>query len=216
MRRPLRLLLILAIAAVAVPLVPFLVCGARLDHAVARWLDPLPTAPVLAAIEIGVLAADLLLPVPSSMVATLGGAKLGIPLGTLCAWLGMTAGSMAGWWLGRVTGRRALAGLAEDEREGLLGQQRRWGPLAVVVSRPLPLVAEAAAILAGATGMGWREFLLAAGGGNLAIALVWSIAGALGQQADSLQWMLIGSLVVPVFITWLTLRRNLQTPSRKL
>ena len=123
---------------------------------------------------------------------------------------------MAGWWLGRFAGGRALAGLAEDEREGLLGQQRRWGPLAVVVSRPLPLVAEAAAILAGATGMGWREFLLAAGGGNLAIALVWSIAGALGQQADSLQWMLIGSLVVPVFITWLTLRRNLQTPSRKL
>jgi uncharacterized membrane protein YdjX (TVP38/TMEM64 family) len=216
MRRPLRLLLILALAAVAVPLVPFLVYGTRLDHAVARLLDPLPSPPVLAAIEMGVLAADLLLPVPSSMVATLGGAQLGIALGTLCAWIGMTIGSMAGWWLGRSAGGRALAGLADDERERLLGQQRRYGPLAVVLSRPLPLVAEAAAIMAGATGMGWREFLLAAGSGNLAIALVWSIAGAMGRDADSLQWMLIGSLVVPVVITWLVLRRNMQTPSREL
>lgn len=216
MRRPLRLLLILAVAAVAVPLVPFLVYGTRLDHAVARLLDPLPSPPVLAAIEMGVLAADLLLPVPSSMVATLGGAKLGIALGTLCAWIGMTIGSMAGWWLGRTAGGRALAGLTDDERERLLGQQRRYGPLAVVLSRPLPLVAEAAAIMAGVTGMGWREFLLAAGSGNLAIALVWSIAGALGRDADSLQWMLIGSLVVPVLITWLVLRRNMQTPSREL
>ena len=216
MRRPLRLLLILALAAVAVPLVPFLVYGTRLDHAVERLLDPLPSPPVLAAIEMGVLAADLLLPVPSSMVATLGGAKLGIALGTLCAWIGMTIGSMAGWWLGRTAGGRALAGLADDERERLLGQQRRYGPLAVVLSRPLPLVAEAAAIMAGATGMGWREFLLAAGSGNLAIALVWSIAGAMGRDADSLQWMLIGSLVVPVVITWLVLRRNMQTPSREL
>jgi len=74
----------------------------------------------------------------------------------------------------------------------------------------------AAAIMAGATGMKWREFLLAAGSGNLAIALVWSVAGAMGRQADSLQWMLVGSLVVPVMITWFMLRRNMQTPSREL
>ena len=64
--------------------------------------------------------------------------------------------------------------------------------------------------------MKWREFLLAAGSGNLAIALVWSVAGAMGRQADSLQWMLVGSLVVPVMITWFMLRRNMQTRSREL
>jgi hypothetical protein len=64
--------------------------------------------------------------------------------------------------------------------------------------------------------MGWREFLVAAGSGNLAIALVWSIAGALGRQADSLQWVLVASLAVPAGITWLVMRRNLQTRSRTL
>lgn len=216
MHRPLRLLLILALVAVAVPLVPFLAFGTRLDHAVARWLDPLPAPPVLATIEVGVLAADLLLPVPSSMVATLGGAHLGIAIGTACAWLGMTAGAMAGWWLGHTAGAASLSRLTAEEQERLRRQQRRYGPLAVVLTRPLPLVAEAAAIMAGAAGMGWRDFLVAAGSGNLAIAIVWSVAGAIGRQADSLQWVLVGSLAVPVVITWLVLRRNLQTPSREL
>ena len=61
-----------------------------------------------------------------------------------------------------------------------------------------------------------RDFLLAAGSGNLAIALVWSIAGAVGREADALQWMIVAALVVPVAVTWLVLRRNMQTQSRKL
>lgn len=216
MHRPLRILLILAAMAVAVPLVPFIAFGTRLDHLVAHWLDPLPAAPMLAAIEVGVLAADLLLPVPSSMVATLGGAHLGVFVGTVCGWLGMTAGALLGWWLGHTAGAASLASLTADEHERLATQQRRFGPLAIVLTRPLPLVAEAAALMAGAAGMGWREFLVAAGSGNLAIALVWSIAGALGRQADSLQWVLVASLAVPAGITWLVMRRNLQTRSRTL
>ena len=216
MCRPLRLLIVIALAAVAVPLVPFLAFGTRLDHAVAGWLDPLPSPPVLAALEVGVLAADLLLPVPSSMVATLGGAQLGVILGTACAWLGMTAGALAGWWLGRTAGAASLSSLSLEERDLLTPHQARLAPLVIVLTRPLPLLAEAAALMAGATGMNCRRFLLAAGSGNLAIALVWSWAGGLGRQADSLQWVLVASLAVPVAITWLALRRGLQTTSLKL
>jgi uncharacterized membrane protein YdjX (TVP38/TMEM64 family) len=101
MPRATRLLVVTVLAAVAVPLVPLAVFGMRLDAWVAAWLATEPPAPMLAAAEVGVLAADILLPVPSSLVATFGGAVLGIPLGTLCAWLGMTIGSLAGWALGR-------------------------------------------------------------------------------------------------------------------
>ena len=207
MRRSLRLLLLLALAAVAVPLVPFLACGARLDALVAGWLDPPPPAPILAALEVGVLAADLLLPVPSSMVATLGGAALGVGVGTGCAWLGMTAGACCGWWLGHSTAGRALAGLAADDRAALARQERRLGPLLVVLTRPLPLVAEAAALFAGAAGMPLPRFLAAAGGGNLAIAFAWSLAGGLGRDAAALQWMLVASLVVPAACALFAVRR---------
>ena len=126
------------------------------------------------------------------------GAELGIAAGTACAWLGMTLGSLAGWWLGRTAGQRALAGLEADERAGLEVRHRRLGPLLIVLTRPVPLLAEAATLLAGATGMRFRDFLAAAALGNLAVALAWSIAGRLGQKADSLQWVLVASLAVPV------------------
>jgi membrane protein DedA with SNARE-associated domain len=208
MRRSLRLLLLLAVAAVAVPLVPFVACGTRIDTLVADWLDPLPPPPLLAALEVGVLAADLLLPVPSSMVATLGGASLGIVVGTVCAWIGMTAGAVAGWWLGRRSAGRTLERLDATDRAALARQERRMGPLLVVLTRPLPLVAEATALFAGAARMPLPTFLAAAAGGNLAIAFAWSLAGSLGRSADSLPWVLAASLAVPVAVALLAVRRR--------
>lgn len=208
MRRTLRILLVVALAAVAVPLVPFLACGTRIDALVADWLDPPPPAPVLAALEVGVLATDLLLPVPSSMVATLGGASLGIVVGTLCAWAGMTIGAALGWWLGRTAAGRTLDALDAADRAALASQERRLGPLLVVLTRPLPLVAEATSLFAGATGMPLPTFLAAAAGGNLAIAFAWSLAGSLGREAGSLPWVLAASLAVPVAVALAALRRR--------
>lgn len=208
MSRTARLLISLAVAAVAVPLVPWLVCGTRLDHAVAAWLDPPPSAPVVAAAEIGVLAADILLPVPSSLVTTLGGASLGLAVGTACGCLGMTLGSMAGWMIGRITGSRSLARIDASARAALAARERRFGPLVVVLTRPLPILAEATAILAGATGMPWGAFLAAAAPANLAIAFAWSLAGTLGREADSLQWAAIAALAVPAAVAAVVAIRN--------
>ena len=207
MQRPLRLLLLLALAAVAVPLVPFLAFGTRLDHLVAGWLDPPPAAPMLAVLEVGVLAADLLLPVPSSMVATLGGATLGIAVGTACAWLGMTLGAAVGWAVGRAFGHRAVTTLDAADRRDLERRERRYGPLVLVATRPVPLLAEAVAILAGAAGMPLRTFLAWTSAGNLAVAAAWSAAGGLGKELDAVQWMVAGSLVLPVVLAWLVSRR---------
>lgn len=228
MRRPLQILLGLTALAVAVPLVPFLAFGARLDHAIATWLDPPPSPAVLAAAEVGILAVDILLPVPSSAVATLGGAHLGIPLGTACGCLGMTLGAITGWGLGRIAGRTAVTRLDDDARASLTAQEKsepQWaaldgvqgllGPVLVVITRPLPLIAEAAAIMAGAAAMPFRSFVAAAASGNLVIALAWSVAGALGREGDSLQWMLIWSLIVPVTLTWLWIHARVQSPTKE-
>ncbi len=209
MSRSSRLLVVLVAAAIAVPLVPWLIWGARLDHAVADWLDPPPPPTLLAAMEVGVLAADILLPVPSSLVVTLGGATLGVVAGTACAWIGMTIGSLAGWLLGRVAGARRVADLDADDREAIARRERRFGPLVIVLTRPLPILAEAAALMAGAAGMPWKTFLIAAASGNLAIAFAWSLAGALGRDADSLQWVSIASLAVPAGLAWGFSRRRL-------
>ncbi|MDQ3677520.1 MAG: VTT domain-containing protein, partial [Actinomycetota bacterium] len=55
----------------------------------------------------------------------------------------------------------------------------RWGALAVVVSRPVPIAAETLALLAGASPLPWRRFLPAAALGSLPPALLYAAAGAL-------------------------------------
>jgi uncharacterized membrane protein YdjX (TVP38/TMEM64 family) len=209
MHRSLRFLVVLTLAAVAVPLASFAAFGSRFDHAIAAWLDPPPPRHLLAIAEVGILAVDLFLPVPSSLVATLGGASLGMLAGTACAWLGMTLGSLAGWALGRALGGR-MAGASADgavpPASPLAGI--RLGPLFVVVTRPLPLVAEAAALFAGGAGMRCMDFLVAAAAGNLAIAAAWTAAGAYGVRSDSLQWMLMAAIAAPVLAAWLVARRR--------
>jgi len=88
----------------------------------------------MAAMEVAVLAVDLLLPVPSSMVATLGGAELGVVTGTACAWLGLTISAVAGWWLGRRAGGLALERLDPAERAALQRHEQRIGPLGIARS----------------------------------------------------------------------------------
>lgn len=204
MRRATRLLLLLVVVAILVPVIPFLLFGTRLDTLVAGWLDPPPSLPVLAMLEVGVLAGDLLLPVPSSVVATFGGARLGVALGTLCAWSGMTIGALVGWWLGRRAGGRALDGLAADDRATITRGHERLGPLLVVLTRPLPLLAEATALAAGGTGMPLRTFLPAVGIGNAVIAATWSALGALGR--DDLSLVMLVALVAPVALVWAIVR----------
>ena len=203
-----RLLMLLVVVGVAVPLIPFLAFGTRLDEWILDWITPPPAPGVLALLEVGVLAVDLLLPVPSSVVATLGGATLGVAAGTVCAWVGMTAGSLAGWWLGRAAGGRALNRLAAEDLQMLQQQERRLGPMLVVLTRPVPLLAEAAALVAGAAGMPLRDFFLAAATGNGLLALVWSALGAAGREAGSLPMALLAALVLPVALAWLVVRRQ--------
>lgn len=206
MRRATRLLLLLALAALLVPLVPFLLFGTRLDRIVAGWLDPPPSPPLLALMETGILAVDLLLPVPSSVVATLGGATLGVPLGSACAFTGMTIGAVVGWWLGRRAGGRALDSLDADDRGAILRGSSRLGPVLVVLTRPLPLLAEAAALAAGGAGMSFRTFFTAAAAGNAVIAIAWSALGAAGRDGDALSVAMLVALVVPVALAFAIVR----------
>ena len=61
---------------------------------------------------------------------------------------------------------------------------KRWGALAVLVSRPVPIIAETIGILAGTTPMGWSRFLLSVLLGNLPPAILYAFAGASAKNAS--------------------------------
>ena len=194
--------LVIVCLALLVPIVPFLVFGDRLEAQIAAWLDPPPSSALVAALTVALLAGDILLPVPSSLVSTAAGAQLGVLAGTAASWLGMTLGALAGFILARSWGRGLVARLSsvEDiERLDQLG--RRYGAAMLIIARALPVLAEASVLLAGVARVEWRWFLLTVGLGNLGIALVYSLLGQFARSQGELPWALAASIALPLVAT---------------
>ncbi|HEX3033188.1 MAG TPA: VTT domain-containing protein [Bacillota bacterium] len=121
---------------------------------------------------------DIFLPVPSSLVMICNGAVFGLLFGTILSLLGGMGSVLLGFALGRrgspLLSRNATAG--EHSRAKALVS--RWGAAAIIVTRPIPILAESVIIMAAMSSMGWRPMTFAALIGLLPIALLYAATGA--------------------------------------
>ena len=144
--------------------------------------DPTPwmnRGGVLAAtVGVGLLIADVLLPVPSSLVMVAHGALFGVVLGTVLSLLGSVGAALFGFALGRRGGGLLERMVSREERTRADRLLNRYGALAIIVTRPIPLLAETVAIMAGASSLGWGRVTLAALAGSLPPALLYALTGA--------------------------------------
>ena len=171
-----RLLLIAAV--LAVPVVPFLFFGDTLETRITEWLDAELSPGTVAWAVIGLLASDILLPVPSSVVSTFAGRMLGFWVGAGASWCGMTLGAAIAFWLVRVFGRPLAARLSSDQELARTDDlASRWGVFVLVLARPIPVLAEASVLLMGTTRLAWWQFLIAVGLSNLGIAAAYAALG---------------------------------------
>lgn len=157
--------LLVVVIALALPLIPFAVVGELPGE---RWLSASDyNAWLFGFTGFGLLAADVLLPVPSSIVVTLIGARLGFLPGLLAAWSGMMIGNLLGYGVGRLLLSRLGARLPQAPTA-----------LALFLSRPVPVLAEAVTFTAGAERMPLGRFLWLCAAGNLIYAGVLTANGA--------------------------------------
>jgi uncharacterized membrane protein YdjX (TVP38/TMEM64 family) len=193
----------------AIVLVPFALFGDPLEAWTNRFLlsageHPLWTATVLALL----LLSDILLPVPSSIVSTAAGYVLGMVAGTATSLIGMTAGSLLGYWLGSHPGvsfARRVVGERELERTRTLYE--RFGAWLIVIARPVPVLAEVSAFVAGIAGMRIGRFVLFSLLSNLGISLAYAAVGAYAASVDSFLLAFAGAILLPA-IGMLVARRS--------
>ena len=196
MRPALRSLAIIT-AALCIPLVPFFIIGELPGD---RWLSARDDAAgVFAFAGAGLLAVDALLPIPSSVVGTMLGARLGFAAGFLAAFGGMMTGQVLAYGVSR----------------WLLGRREQALPsaptlVAVFLSRPVPVLAEAVAIAAGAARVSWPQFLLACAAGNAIYAGALALNGAALVPEAPLGPGLVLPMLLPAgaWLIWRVLRRN--------
>ncbi len=164
----------------------------------------------VALVGVGLLIADVLLPVPSSLVMIAHGLLFGIWWGTLLSLSGSVGATLVGFGIGRKGGKLMdrLVSREDKQRADLLLQ--RWGALAILVTRPVPLLAETTAMIAGSTGMKWRTTFISSVAGSLPAALVYAVVGA---KAASLNKSLLVFILVMILagLFYLATRRMFYT-----
>jgi uncharacterized membrane protein YdjX (TVP38/TMEM64 family) len=159
-----------------------------------------------AAIGFLLLVADVFLPIPASLIMVAHGALFGIVGGTLLSLTGGVAASAAGFAVGRWGSASLHRFVPEDERRRADSLLRRWGDLGVVVTRPVPILAESVAILAGTSPLGWRRFLVASTAGIFPAALLYALTGATAKNLDS-AFLMFGLVMLVAALVWFAGRR---------
>lgn len=177
---------------------PFFVFEASITSQISKFFE-LEFAPAVASVFIGAsLALDVILPIPSSFVATAAGAVLGFTIGALVCWAGMSLGCVLGYWIGATGGTIAIRRMLGD-RELARAEDlaSRLGVGALILARAVPVLAEASTIAAGAAGFPKRKFMLITGLANLGIAGAYAAVGAYAFETSSFLLAFAGAIVLP-------------------
>ena len=161
----------------------------------------------------GLLALDIVLPVPSSLVATAIGAALGPWSGTAVNALGLSLGCAAGLLLGRSGSPLARRLLGQALYRRFAAASARHGIVLILVCRAVPVLGEASIVAAGAGRTRFGPALAAATAANLMIGAVYAFAG--GAAPTVAVGLAIGLPVAAGAGAWLWLRRapNIVTPA---
>lgn len=142
------------------------------------------------AVGMGLIAADIALPIPATAVMAALGVVYGPLIGGLTATLGSVLAGVIGYGLCRCINRdfaRRLAGeKGYDQAEALF---HRWGGWLVAASRWAPVLPETAAFMAGLTRMPFLRFTAALVCGSAPLGFIFAWVGHLGAQRPLLTMM---------------------------
>jgi uncharacterized membrane protein YdjX (TVP38/TMEM64 family) len=190
--------LTLALAVAAMIIFPFVCAGARIenwtqDFARGARAHAAPAAWVLG----GLLAIDIVAPVPSSLVSTACGLALGFLPGLLVSFAGMTASCALGLALGRWAAPRAGRLLGPRESGRLERWHARWGIWLLAAARPVPVLAEASVLFAGLARLPLRRSAPVLLLSNLGVSAVYAACGAWAASAHGFAWALLAALALP-------------------
>jgi uncharacterized membrane protein YdjX (TVP38/TMEM64 family) len=157
------------------------------------------------------LALDIVLPIPSSIVMIVSGALFGTLAGAALAIMGSLAGNWMGYELARRFGWEFLE---KREKPGDLERMgamlRRYGPAAIILSRPVPVMTETVSLLAGAMHVERGVFIGASLAGTIPICLIYAYAGSASWGGSTLIPAIAAAVILPA-VGWAILSRRTRT-----
>ena len=143
------------------------------------------------------LTADLVLPIPSSIVMTLSGAFLGCLAGTAASFIGAMGSALLAFGLCRRYGQRAFEHMiAPPDAARIERFFQRHGAWGILLSRSVPMLTEVVSCMAGLSRLPWPHFVLLSAAGTLPVCLVYAWAGSHGAHTGT-GWALLIAFALP-------------------
>jgi uncharacterized membrane protein YdjX (TVP38/TMEM64 family) len=174
---------------------------------------PKQAGPLAAITGVALLIADVFLPIPSSLVMIAHGALFGIVVGALLSLTGSVASALTGFAVGRAGTRAIRKIVSPAEHEYASSLLAKWGVMAVALTRPVPILAETVAILAGSSQLTWTQTAVAAAAGSIVPSLTYAWAGANARNANHA--IIFGGVMLATGVLWWigTRRRGVKLPA---
>jgi uncharacterized membrane protein YdjX (TVP38/TMEM64 family) len=180
-------------------LLPFLLFEQQFNAFAARITGSETSRWIVGGSVFALLALDVFLPVPSSVVSTAAGVLLGFGVGAAVVWCGMMAGAVLGYALGSHGSNAARRFIGEDGIARAASLVQRYGDLTIVLCRPVPVLAEASVVFAGLVKAPFRRFARLTAASNMGIAVGYAAVGAYARRLDSYAFLIafLGALLLP-------------------
>ncbi|MDG1332703.1 MAG: VTT domain-containing protein [Crocinitomicaceae bacterium] len=150
------------------------------------------------------LSSDILLPVPSSIIMYANGLVLGTLWGTLLSLVCALISSCIGYVLGLLSAKT----LGSEKREEASNILNKYGIMAIIISRGVPILSESISYTAGYMRMKFRTFFLLNVIGYLPITLLYAYFGSLGSDLNIFLYCFAASLLISLILVVLV-KRNL-------
>jgi len=176
-----------------------LLIGPDRDELRAVLADSPVFAPAAAVFGSAVLVAAM---VPRTLLALVGGALFGTVVGSLYVLVGVTAGALLAYGVGRLLGRDFVSARLRGRLAAVEKVVSRRGTWAVLVSRLIPLVPFAVSNYAfGTTAVRPRQFVAGTLLGALPATLAYAALGAATMHGDWLGARVAGGCAIGLGIT---------------
>lgn len=160
-------------------------------------------------ISFSLLALDVFLPIPSSIVMFFNGSVLGVLIGGLLSLISCLVSSVIGYFFGKAFYKKLNKNYTEEELNKSVHIVNNYGFVGLILTRGIPILSEAIAILCGNMAYSFRHFFMASFIGYVPVCFMYSFIGSHSMGQDGFLW----AFGINVFIAAIFLAMNFIKPA---
>jgi len=150
-----------------------------------------------------ILSSDFLLPIPSSIIMFSNGWILGFLPGFCLSLLASMCSTVLAYWLGKTAKQKVNNYYSTEEIQQANNFLNTYGEVGLILSRGIPILSEATAMICGNMGFNLKNFLIANLLGYLPVCGIYAYLGSIAVNKDIfLLAVLINILLAGIF--WFT------------